>query len=451
LTTTPFEEALALQRAGQFDQAEAAYRLVVERSPRKLRARVALGALLLAQRREAEALQVLDAALQLSPESAVLWHHRGVALHEQGEFAGAVASYDRAEKLGGRGADLHYNRANSLNELRRFDEALGEFDRALELQPGHARAQRNRGILKLLLGDYAGGLADYEARRPPQHVRDARQGAKAPDWRGEPLAGKSLLVTDATGMGDEMHMVRYLSVLADRGARVSFHGKPALYRLFAPFAARVQLLREVPADAHFDYQCKLLSLPFLLGTRLDTVPAQVPYLFAEPALVQKWRERIGTEGFRIGIGWKGNPSRSIDKGRSIPLAGLRALAALPGVRLVSLQKGYGLDELERLPEGMKVEVLDNFDEGADAFVDTAAVMANMDLVVSSCTSLPHLAGALARPVWLAAKYVPEWRWGIDGEHNAWYPTMRVFRQSAPGDWELVFARMAMALRERLMN
>jgi Flp pilus assembly protein TadD len=451
LTTDPFEEALALQRAGRYDQAEAAYRLLVERNPAEVRAQVALGALLLVQRRNDEALLQLDAAARRAPEWAPVWFHRALALHEQGDFAGAVENIDRAAKLGASGADLHFNRANALNELRRFDEALGDYDRALELQPNHARAQRNRGILKLLLGDYAGGLADYESRRPPQHVREARQVSPAPDWRGEAISGKSLLVTDATGMGDEIHMVRYLSVLADRGARVSFFGKPALYRLFTPFAARVKLLREVPADAHFDYQCKLLSLPFLLGTRLETVPAQVPYLFAEPALVQQWRERIGTEGFRIGIGWKGNPSRSIDKGRSVPLAGFRALAALPGVRLVSLQKGYGLDELERLPEGMQVEVLENFDEGPDAFVDTAAVMANMDLVVSSCTSLPHLAGALAKPVWLAAKYVPEWRWGIDGENNAWYPTMRVFRQSTPGDWEVVFARMAMALRERLMN
>jgi Tfp pilus assembly protein PilF len=451
LTIDSFEDALALQRAGHYDQAEAAYRRVVERHPAEVRARVALGALLLVQRRNAEALQQLDAALEQAPESPPVLYHRALALHEHGDFAGAVNDFDRAAERGASGADLHFNRANSLNELRRFEAALADYDRALELQPTHARAQRNRGILKLLLGDYAGGLADYESRRPPQHVREARQVAQAPDWRGEPIAGKSLLVTDSTGMGDEIHMVRYLTVLADRGARVSFFGKPPLYRLFAPFASRVQLLREVPADARFDYQCKLLSLPFLLGTRLETVPAQVPYLFAEPALVKQWRERIGTEGFRIGIGWQGNPSRSIDKGRSVPLANYRALASLPGVRLISLQKGYGLDELERLPEGMNVEVLEDFDAGPDAFVDTAAVMANMDLVVSSCTSLPHLAGALAKPVWLAAKYVPEWRWGIDGEYNAWYPTMRVFRQSAPGDWEVVFARMAMALRERLVN
>jgi Tfp pilus assembly protein PilF len=451
LTTDSFEEAFALQRAGHYDQAEAAYRRLVERNPREVQARVALGALLLVKRREDEAMQQFDAALQKAPESAAVWYHRALALHERGDFAAAVDNLDRAAGFGMRGADIHFNRANALNELRRFNEALEEFDRALELQPTHAGAQRNRGILKLLLGDFAGGLADYEARRPPQHVRQARQVSRAPAWRGEPISGKSLLVTDSTGMGDEIHMVRYLSVLADRGARVSFFGKAPLYRLFSPFASRVQLLREVPDDARFDYQCKLLSLPFLLGTRLETVPAQVPYLFAEPALVQKWRERIGTEGFRIGIGWKGNPSRSIDKGRSVPLANYRALASLPGVRLISLQKGYGLDELERLPEGMKVEVLKDFDDGPDAFVDTAAVMANMDLVVSSCTSLPHLAGALAKPVWLAAKYVPEWRWGIDGENNAWYPTMRVFRQSAQGDWEVVFARMAMALRERLMN
>jgi Tfp pilus assembly protein PilF len=449
LTTEPFQEAFALQRAGKLDQAEAAYRRLAEATPPDPRAQHALGALLMVQRRHEEALPLFDAALQRAPREPALWFYRGLALHEARDFAGAVDSFDRAQSLGAAGAGLHFNRANSLNELRRFDEALAGYDRAIELDPKHPGAQRNRGILKLLLGDYEGGLRDYEARRPPESTRRKRQLSDAPEWRGESLKGKSLLVTDATGMGDEIHMVRYLTPLADRGARVSFHGKPALYRLFAPIASRVSLLREVPPDAHFDYQCKLLSLPYLFGTRAHTVPAAVPYLFAEPALVQRWRERIGTQGFRIGIGWKGNPSRSIDGGRSIPLAGFREIAALPGVRLVSLQKGHGLDELERLPAGMKVETLADFDEGADAFLDTAAVMANMDLVISSCTSLPHLAGALARPVWLAAKYVPEWRWGIDGEGNAWYPTMRVFRQQRQDDWASVFARMRAAVNELL--
>jgi hypothetical protein len=210
----------------------------------------------------------------------------------------------------------------------------------------------------------------------------------------------------------------------------------------------VELLREPPEAHRFDYQAKLLSLPYLCGTDAASVPVQVPYLRAEPDLVRRWGERIGTQGLRIGIGWKGNPSRSIDAGRSLPLAGFRDIAALPGVRLISLQKRFGLEELEQLPAGMQVDVLEDFDDGPDAFLDTAAVMANLDLVISSCTSLPHLAGALARPVWLAAKYVPEWRWGSEGETNPWYPSMRVFRQPRQDDWQPVFAAMAQALTLR---
>jgi hypothetical protein len=367
-----------------------------------------------------------------------------VALQGLRDFAGSVASYDQALALGADGAMLRFNRGNALGELRRFDNALADYDRALALQPDFADARRNRGILKLLLGDYAGGFSDYEARRPAQRVSEH---SEVPEWRGEPLAGKSLLVTDATGLGDEIHMVRYLPLLAARGVRVGFHGKPVLYRLFGALADEVELLREVPAPAGFDFQCKLLSLPFLCGTDTDSIPASVPYLQAEPELARRWGERIGSHGFRVGIAWKGNPSRSIDAGRSLPLAGFEALAAVPGVRLLSLQKRFGLEELESLPAGMQVETLEDFDEGPDAFVDSAAVMANLDLVVSSCTSLPHLAGALARPVWLAAKFVPEWRWGSAGDGNPWYPSMRVFRQVRQDDWQPVFAQMAAALAQ----
>jgi hypothetical protein len=403
---------------------------------------IANGAQLLQQRRHDEALALFERALAQAPRVAVLHLYRGVARHGLRDFAGAVASYDQARALGAEGAVLRFNRANALGELRRFDEALSDYDRALALQPDYADARRNRGILKLLLGDYQGGLADYEARRPAQAAQRARSGSDAPEWRGEALAGKSLLVTDSTGLGDEIHMVRYLPLLAARGAKVSFLGKPVLYRLFSTLGGDAQLLRELPARTAFDYQCKLLSLPFLCGTTAENIPASVPYLQAEPELVRRWGERIGARGFRVGIAWKGNPSRSIDAGRSLPLAGFQALAAVPGVRLISLQKRFGLEELEHLPEGMVVETLQDFDEGPDAFVDSAAVMANLDLVVSSCTSLPHLAGALARPVWLAAKFVPEWRWGSSGEHNPWYPTMRVFRQHAQDDWGPVFAAMA---------
>ncbi|MEO8161763.1 MAG: hypothetical protein ABI588_10115, partial [Arenimonas sp.] len=318
---------------------------------------LASAAQLLRQRRHAELLALAEGVLAQLPGVPLLHVYRGLALHELRDFAGAASSYDRALALGAEGAPLRFNRANTLGELRRFGEALADYDRALELQPGLADARRNRGILKLLLGDYAGGLPDYEARRPVRPAT-AVEGAAA-EWRGEPLAGRSLLVTDATGMGDEIHMVRYLPLLAARGARVCFHGKPALYRLFDTMADRVEFLREAPDPAAFDFHAKLLSLPFLYGTDAASIPAQVPYLQAEPERVRHWGERIGAHGYRIGIAWKGNPSRSIDAGRSLPLTGFSELSALPGVRLISLQKRFGLEELDQLPAGMKVEVLDD--------------------------------------------------------------------------------------------
>lgn len=445
-----FEQAVELHRSGQDAAAEAAYRELLAAEPTDLRSRNGLGVLLMQQRRYEQALAQFDRAVAQAPKVPLSWSYRGLSQHALRDFAGAVASYDRALKLEAEDAELRFNRANSLGQLRRFDEAIADYDRSLELQPDFATARRNRGILKLMLGDFRNGLDDYEARRPQDPSRRGVPRVGAPEWTGESLSGRSILVTDANGFGDEIQMLRYLPLLDARGATVSFIGQPRLYRLFAPFADRVRLLRELPAGARFDYQCKLLSLPWLLGTTRRTIPAKVPYLEAEPRLVKKWKERIGGQGFRIGIGWQGSAPRSVlDAGRSLPLAGFGELAALPGVRLISLQKGGGTEELEHLPDGMHVEVLEGLDELSDAFVDTAAVMANLDLVISSCSALPHLAGALARPVWLAAKYVPEWSWGHEGDASPWYPTMRVFRQQAQDDWAVVFAAMKAELQAEL--
>jgi hypothetical protein len=179
-----------------------------------------------------------------------------------------------------------------------------------------------------------------------------------------------------------------------------------------------------------------------LGVGLKTIPNETPYLFAEDELVVKWRTRIGANGFRIGLCWQGNPAGKIDKGRSIPLEKYRPLAAVPGVRLISLQKNHGLDQLDNLPAGMKVETLGAFDSGDDAFVDTAAIMQNLDLVITSDTAIPHLAGALNRPAWVALKEMPDWRWMVERSDSPWYKSLRLFRQPAPGDWDAVFAAMA---------
>jgi Family of unknown function (DUF6165) len=177
----------------------------------------------------------------------------------------------------------------------------------------------------------------------------------------------------------------------------------------------------------------------------------VPYLRAEPERASAWRERLQRDGFKIGIAWQGRPGVAIDKGRSLPLRCFAPLARLPGVRLISLQKNHGLDQLEGLPEGMKVETLGaDFDAGSDAFLDTAAVMENLDLVITSDTSVAHLAGALARPVWIVLRHMPDWRWLLDREDSPWYPTARLFRQQRAGDWDEVFGRVAAEL-ERVLS
>jgi hypothetical protein len=197
----------------------------------------------------------------------------------------------------------------------------------------------------------------------------------------------------------------------------------------------------------FDLHCPLMSLPGVFGATLDSIPADVPYLAAEPERVAAWAERIGTEGFRIGIAWQGNPAAPAELGRSAPLAAFAPLAAIPGVRLISLQQQHGLDQLHRLPPGMTVETLgDDFDAGPDAFVDTAAAMMALDLVVTVDTAAGHLAGALGRPCWLALQTIPHWVWGLEGETSPWYPDHRLFRQTARGDWDGVFSRMADDLR-----
>jgi len=219
-----------------------------------------------------------------------------------------------------------------------------------------------------------------------------------------------------------------------------------------PLKTPVQFLADVPANAHFDYRAHLWSVPRLLRTTLDTIPGGVPYFIAEPERVARLASLLPKDTFNIGIAWQGNPARKVDAGRSVPLRAFAPLAAIPGVQLVSLQRTHGLEQLRDLPNGMSVlEPGDDFDAGVDAFVDTAALMQSLDLVIASDSAVAHLAGAMGRPTWLALKHVPEWRWLLERGDTPWYPTMRLFRQPARGDWDAVVASMRDALAGELQR
>ena len=473
-----FADALAmggymLSESGKPEAALRFYRRALSLDPSLAVAQVNAGKILFGQGNFEEALAAFEAATSLAPGDADAWSSRAGALRELGRLEELLEAARRALALRPDLAEAAINLGNALLKLDRIDEALEAYRRAEAGRPGFAAALcgealalRNlgrfdeamvafeaaealgsreavagKGCLMLTLGDFERGFAGYEARWLRGRSLAEALGTRFPTWAGPGRPGERVLVLNDHGLGDTIQFVRYLPLMAKAGVEATFLCPSRLHRLLSS-GARARLVEAVP-DQPFDAQIAISSLPHALGTRLDAIPADVPYLAPEAPLETLWRKRIDAAGFKIGVVWQGNPDPEADQARSFPLAALAPLAAIDGVRLISLQKGYGEEQLGRLPPDMRVETLDpHFDGGPDAFVDTAAAMAVLDLIVSCDTSIAHLAGALARPVWVALKSDAEWRWMRDRTDSPWYPTMRLFRQARRGAWSDVFAAMA---------
>jgi tetratricopeptide (TPR) repeat protein len=439
------------------------------------------GNALRALNRLAEALESYDKAIALKPDYVEAYYNRGIVLANLGRREEAVASYDSAILLRPDYAEAHNNKGNALRDLDRLEEALASYDRALSIRSDHLEALNNRGValrylqrpvealesfdtaLKrapqfadahwnrglclLQLQKFEEGWREYEwrmRRADPNVPRDL----PAPLWNGEDIAEKSLLVVAEQGLGDTIEFCRYAILARDAGARVTLSVQDKLVRLIASLDPELATVGAAIPASSFDYCALLLSLPRIFATGTREFPAHLPYLKAEPEKAAAWRDRIGQTGFKIGICWQGEKAGSADIGRSFPLCLFRNLATIPGVRLISLQKNAGVEQLGDLPEGMTVEVLgDQFDAGPDAFIDSAAVMESLDLVITPDTALAHLAGALGKPVWVALKQVPDWRWFLERSDSPWYPTMRLFRQQSRGDWSGVFSEIEKEVRE----
>lgn len=438
---------LALTGLKRHDEALAAYDRAVAMQPARADFHIGRGNLLLEMQRLDEAFAAYEEALARNPQSAEAHLNCANVLMERGRLDEALARADKALALRPGFAHAALLRANILLHLMRPEEAIPAYDAALAADPKSAEAHYHRGSALLLHGRFKDGWRDFEYRWDVAERSVDRPELSAPEWRGEALAGKSIIVFSEQGLGDTIQFVRFLPLLVRAGAKVTFLCHPNLIRLFRPFAGTAELIGACDARRRFDFQCALMSVPHHLGVALADVPNEVPYLFPEDTLAAKWRERIGEGGFKVGVTWQGNPLGKIDRGRSIPLEKFASLAGIPGVRLISLQRTHGLDQLARLPENMKVETLGAFDEGEDAFVDSAAIMRNLDLFITSDTATAHLAGALGRPAWVVLKHLPDWRFMLGRSDSPWYPTMRLFRQPAPGDWDGAVAEMADTLRE----
>lgn len=395
----------------------------------------------------ARALKDFDAAIVLRREFPQAWFNRGNVLIRLDRPEAALASFEAALALRPDYGEALCSRAVALKYLGRMDEALRAFDLALHHNGQSAHAKNNKAALLLLLGDFERGLDAYEFRWIAGQTPKSELKLPIPEWSGTIRHGEKIIVFDEQGLGDAIQFSRYLPLLADAGAEVTFFCRKKLHRLLAGLPRSIRLVDDIPDDQQFAAQIALSSLPRAFKTRLESIPARTSYLRAEASLVNKWAARIGQQGVRVGLCWHGSPDFKADPNRSIPLSAFAPLAAVDGVRLLSIQKVHGLGELEGRGADFKIERLgEDFDAGPDAFVDTAAVMQNLDLIITCDTSIAHLAGALGRPVFVLLKQIPDWRWLLERSDCPWYPSMRLFRQKQRGDWTGVVAQVAEVLR-----
>jgi tetratricopeptide (TPR) repeat protein len=405
-------------------------------------ARANRGVALAALHRYEEALADFKAALAVTPHPMTTFNH-AKALAALNRHDEALAAYDRALAAMPNHVGAWSDRGLSLKELNRHAEAIASFDRALAIDPEHVDAHMNKALALLAVGDYAAGLDAYEWRTKRSAAKHLWHNFGRPLWRGDyPLQGRTILVHAEQGLGDSIQFVRYIAPLARSGAKVILEVhkelKPMLSRL-AGCDAVIALGEPRPA---FDVHCPLGTLPLAFKTTFATVPAEIPYLFADPGRVERWRPRLEPlDGPRVALVWAGNTVHVNDRNRSIALAGLRPLWTGTGTRIVSLQRDLRDGDADILAAS---PVLHLGGELAD-FDDTAAVLALCDLVISVDTSVVHLAAAMGRPTWVLLPFSADWRWTAASDTNPWYPAVRQFRQPRPGDWDSVVARVVSQL------
>jgi tetratricopeptide (TPR) repeat protein len=482
----------ALKRQGKPEDAVPCFQQALRLRPNYAEACNNLGSVLTVLDKLDDGIAWYRKALAIKPEYQAAYYNWGNALGRQDKLAEAILCYHEALRLKPSDAAAWTNLGNLHQVQGQFNKALACFQKALDHEPDRAETHFNRALLRLLLGDWVQGWPEYEWRLQTDDF--PRCPFPQPRWDGSPLAGRTLLVLAEQGLGDAFQFVRFVMFLRQSGEQVIFQCQPPLLPLMTQCLGEQGLITQGSPYPDFDVYTPLLTLPAVLGIMPATVPSPVPYLHASSDLVGQWRQKLSgvpcpvsgvktgpssdiglrtsdfghfsdtghrtpdSGQFRVGIAWQGTPKFRGDRQRSIPLEQFAPLAEVPGVQFISLQKGPGSEQLSvmscQLSEKIQTtsdrfcihDLREGLDETSGAFMDTAAVLMSLDLVISSDTAVPHLAGALGVPVWLALALAPDWRWLLQREDTPWYPTMRLFRQTHYGHWEDVFERMAEELR-----
>jgi tetratricopeptide (TPR) repeat protein len=437
---------VALRELGQLTDSVAAFDRAIALKPNHAQSHYDRAAALREMGRSEAALEGYDRALALRPAYPEALGNRANALADLGRLEEALDGYDQALALDPGNVEAHTNRGVLLQRLRRLDEAMASYDRALALRPDDAEANVNQAMCRLALGDYALGWRQYEARRGVRRAEAGRE-RSGPLWLGgEDLHGRTILLHAEQGLGDVLQFCRYAPLVAARGAKVVLEVYPAVSRLMRRLPDVDQVVEYGAALPAYDLQTPLMSLPLALGADPET--ASAPYLSADPDDVAYWAERLGPGGgLKVGLCWAGGvrPDQpvvdAVDKRRSLPLSILAPLSGVEGVRWYSLQKGPPAAEAAAIGSGWPGAPIIDFTAELENFADTAALVANLDLVIACDTSVAHLAGAMGKPVWILNRFDGCWRWLADRDDSPWYPSACLFTQAAAGDWAGVIERV----------
>lgn len=443
---------LVLTELGMIHEAEAAYRQALVANPDFTPAHNALGLLLHEMKCLPEAEVIYRRAVELAPASSLAHNNLGTLLLETKRFAEAEEAYCHAIQLSPNFEEAHSNLGLLFKETKRLPEAEAAYRRVLELKPGYAAARWNLSCLLLSQGRYSEAWPHHEARYDPSR-KEAGVGPlnlPYPQWQGESLAGKSLAIWPEQGFGDYIQFIRYVPLLKDQGAtRITVVCRAPLKALLETVEGVDAVVTDFSTVPLHDYWSFPLSFPLHFCTTLDTIPNRLPYLKVSTARVNQWRDRIPTEGIKIGLVWKGSIAHKNDINRSLPsLNTLAPILSAPGVTAISLQMGQDRNEpMRSLPNPPVIFIGDEIND----FADTAAIVSLLDLVICVDTAVAHVAGALGKPCWvMLPDFGTDWRWLLDRTDSPWYPkVLRLFRQSQHGNWNDVVAEMATNLRDTI--
>jgi tetratricopeptide (TPR) repeat protein len=441
LAAAHYNLGFCLQAAGYRDKAIAAYSEAIALNADDPYARANLAIALQGAGRLDEAIATLRHAVTVKPDFADGFSHLGKALRDNGKLDEAIAAFRQAVSLWPGNHEFLVSLAEALWEAGHIDEAVDAQRQAVALKPDDANAHWAYGSLLLLNGDLAAGWREFEWRWRRRTLPWPRRRLGPPLWDGSPLAGRSIYLHAEKSFGDTLQFIRYVPIIHRLGGRTIVECQSALRRLLAANLPVEQWIIPGEPLPPCDVYCPLLSLPLVLGTTPQTIPAEPSYLRAAPEWSAAWQQRMpaGSRLLKVGLVWAGSPAEIHDRKRSLPLSQLEPLSQVRGVLYFSLQKGQ--PAAQAYDPASAVDMLE-FGDALEDFADTAGLISQLDLVVTVDTAVAHLAAALGKPVWTLLPFVPDWRWGREGELTRWYPTMRLFRQTSRGDWEHPIHRVA---------